>query len=62
MTSVGFVLAVAPLLPLWGLLLLAAAAAALLAVGVWRRAPGLGWRAAAVIVLLAALVNPALIE
>ena len=62
MTSTGYTLAAAPLLPWWALALLAAAAVLLLGFGLWRRAPGLGWRALALAVLLAALVNPSLIE
>ena len=62
MTSTGWSLAAAPLLAWWLLALFAAAAILLLGLGVWRRAPGLGWRAAALAVLLVALVNPSLIE
>ena len=62
MTSSGFTLAAAPLLPWWALALLAAAAVVLIGFGVWRRAPGLGWRATALAVLLTALVNPSLVE
>ena len=62
MTSTGWSIAAAPLLPWWALAVFAAAAIALLGLGLWRGAPGLGWRAAAIAVLLAALVNPSLIE
>jgi hypothetical protein len=58
----GFTLAAAPLLPWLLLALLAMAGALCLGFGILRRAPGLGWRAIAVVVLLAALVNPSLIE
>jgi len=61
-TSSGFAIAAAPLLPWWVLALFAAAGALLVAFGILRRAPGLGWRAIAIAVLLAALVNPSLIE
>ena len=62
MSSSGFALATAPLLP-WALLaLLAAAGAVCLGFGIVRRAPGLGWRAIAIVVLLAALLNPSLVE
>jgi hypothetical protein len=61
-TSTGYTLAAAPLLPWWALALLAAAAILLLGFGLWRHAAGLGWRALALAVLLAALVNPSLIE
>jgi hypothetical protein len=62
MTSTGFSLAAAPLLPWWALAALATAAVALLGFGLWRRASGLGWRAVALAVLLVALVNPSLIQ
>jgi hypothetical protein len=62
MTSTGWSLAAAPLLSWWALAAFAAVGTALLALGIWRGAPGLGWRAAAIAVLLAALVNPSLIE
>ena len=62
MTSTGYTLAATPLLPWWALALLAAAAILLLGFGLWRHAAGLGWRALALAVLLAALVNPSLIE
>jgi hypothetical protein len=62
MTSSGFALAAAPLLPWWALALLAAAGALLVTFGIVRAAPGLAWRAIAIAVLLAALVNPSLIE
>ena len=62
MTSTGYSLAATPLLPWWALAIFAAAAVLLLVFGVWRGAPGLSWRALAIAVLLAALVNPSLIE
>jgi hypothetical protein len=62
MSGGGFTLAAAPLLPWLLLALLAAAGALCLGFGVLRRAPGLGWRAIAIVVLLAALVNPSLID
>jgi hypothetical protein len=62
MTSTGFSIAAAPLLAWWALVLLGSAALLLLALGVWRAAPALGWRAAAIVILLAALINPSLIE
>ena len=58
----GFSLAAAPLLPWLAVALLAAAGVLCLAFGVLRRAPGLGWRAIAIAVLLAALVNPSVIK
>jgi hypothetical protein len=62
MTSTGWSLAAAPLLPWWALALFLAAGILLLALGVWRGAPGLGWRFAAIGILLAALANPSLIK
>ena len=62
MSGGGFTLAAAPLLPWLLLALLAMAGALCLGFGILRRAPGLGWRAIAIVVLLAALVNPSLIE
>jgi hypothetical protein len=61
-SSSGFALATAPLLPWLLLALLAVAGALCLGFGILRRAPGLGWRTIAIFVLLAALVNPSLIE
>jgi hypothetical protein len=61
-SSNGFTLAAAPLLPWLLLALLTAAGALCLGFGVLRRAPGLGWRAVAIVVLLTALINPSLIE
>ncbi len=62
MSGGGFTLAAAPLLPWLLLALLAMTGALCLGFGILRRAPGLGWRAIAIVVLLAALVNPSLIE
>ncbi|MFQ5773453.1 MAG: hypothetical protein ACE5GS_02935 [Kiloniellaceae bacterium] len=41
---------------------LAAAALAVLGLGLWRRAQGIGWRVLAVVALLLALANPTLVE
>jgi hypothetical protein len=61
MSGSALVLATAPLLS-WPLLAgLVAAAALVLALGALRRARGLLWRAGALAILLAALVNPSLI-
>ena len=62
MTSSGFTLATAPLLPWWAIAMLAAVCVLCLGFGVTRRAPGLSWRTVAVLILLAALVNPSMIE
>src|SRR4051795_12614573 len=58
----AYTLAAAPLLPWWAIVALAAAAALVLALGLWRRAGGVWWRTAAVLMLLAILVNPSLVE
>ena len=52
----------APLLPVFMIGGLAAIAALLLAVALWRRAAGVWWRLAAFAVLLLALANPSLVE
>jgi hypothetical protein len=62
MTGSAFALASAPLLPWYAIAFLGAACALVLSFGILRRAPGLLWRAIAVAILLAALVNPSLIE
>src|SRR2546423_554499 len=56
----AYTLAAAPLLPWWAIVALAGAAALVLALGLWRRAGGVWWRTAAVLMLLAILVNPSL--
>ncbi|HKS88841.1 MAG TPA: hypothetical protein VJR70_05320 [Stellaceae bacterium] len=58
----AYTLATAPLLPWWAIAALGGAALLLLVLGVWRRARGVGWRAAALAMLLAILVNPSLVE
>ena len=61
--SVGaFTLATAPLLPWAAIALLAAVSALVLGFGLLRRARGLPWRAIAFAILLAALVNPSVVE
>jgi hypothetical protein len=52
----------APLLPIWLIGGLGAAAVLLLAVALWRRANGVWWRLAAFAVLLLALANPSIVE
>jgi hypothetical protein len=62
MSASGFTLAYAPLLP-WPVIAgLCGLCVLVLAFGIWRRASGLAWRAIAVAILLAALVNPSLVE
>ena len=58
----AYTLAAAPLLSWWIIAALAGAAALVLALGLWRRAGGVWWRGAAVLMLLAILVNPSLVE
>jgi hypothetical protein len=61
--SVGaFTLATAPLLSWTAIALLGAVSALVLGLGLLRRAPGLPWRAIALAILLAALVNPSVVE
>ncbi len=62
MSISGVSLAAAPLLPWPVLALLAASAALCLGFGVLRHASGVSWRAIAIVVLLAALINPSLIK
>jgi hypothetical protein len=62
MNASGFTLAYAPLLPWLVIAGLGGLGALVLAFGIWRRASGLAWRAIAVAILLAALVNPSLVE
>ncbi|HEY5211182.1 MAG TPA: hypothetical protein VIJ42_17215 [Stellaceae bacterium] len=58
----GWNLAVAPMLPWWAVAAFAAAAVLLLAVGVWRGARGLPWRAAGLVLLLLILLDPSLVR
>jgi hypothetical protein len=62
MSVSAYTVALAPLIPWRVLAVLAGVALLILALGAWRRARGLYWRAAAVAILLAILVNPALVE
>ncbi len=61
MSPGAYTIAIAPLVPWTWIAGLAAAAILVLAIGAWRRARGLGWRGAAVALLLAILVNPSLV-
>ena len=58
----AYTIATAPLLPWWAVAALASAALLALALGAWRRARGTLWRAAALAMLLAIVVNPSLVE
>jgi hypothetical protein len=62
MSGSAYALATAPLVPWWAVAALGGAAIVVLTLGLWRRARGVWWRAAAVAMLLAALVNPSLVE
>jgi hypothetical protein len=61
MSGFALSLAAAPLLAWPVIAAFAAAALLLLAFGAWRRARGLPWRALAIAILLAALINPSLV-
>jgi hypothetical protein len=62
MSGSAFTLATAPLLPWAVIALLGAACVLILGLGILRRARGLPWRAIAFAILLAALVNPSVVE
>ena len=62
MTGSAYTIAAAPLLPWPAIAALGGACVLILAFGVLRRARGLMWRVIAVVILLAALVNPSVIE
>ena len=62
MMGSGFTLASAPLLPWWAIAALAAGYVLVIGFGILRGARGLSWRAIALLILLAALVNPSVIE
>jgi len=62
MSGSAFTLATAPLLPWAAIALLGGACVLVLGLGILRRAPGLPWRAIALAILLAALVNPSVVE
>ena len=52
----------APLLPWSVVTALAVVALATVALALWRRAPGVWWRAAAAAALITALANPSLVQ
>ncbi len=58
----GWGLAFAPMLPLWAIAAFALAAVLLLALGAWRGARGLLWRAGGLILLLLVLLDPSLVR
>ena len=62
MSASAYTIAFSPFIPWWAVAALGGAALVVLALGLWRRARGLAWRGLAVAVLLAILINPALVE
>ena len=62
MSSGAFTLASAPLLPWLAIASLGTACLLILGFGILRRARGLLWRSIACAILLAALVNPSVVE
>jgi hypothetical protein len=58
----AYTIATAPLVAWWAIAALGVAALLLLALGLWRRARGVFWRALAFAMLLMILVNPSLVE
>lgn len=61
MTGISSI-AFSPDIPVWLLLAMAGAAVLLLAYGIFRQAPGVGWRTIALLAGLLALANPSLVE
>src|SRR3954469_19845671 len=62
MMGSAYNLAFAPLLPWWTIGAFGGVPELIVGLGLWWRARGLAWRVAAVLVLLAMLVNPSLVE
>jgi hypothetical protein len=62
MSFSAYTIAAAPLVPWWAITALAGAGVLALTLGLWRRARGLAWRGGVIAILLAILVNPALIQ
>lgn len=52
----------APMIPTWALMMAAVIAALLIGYGAWRRARGIGWRAAAIAALIIAIADPRLVR
>jgi hypothetical protein len=62
MSASAYTIAFAPLIAWWAIAAFAGVALLILALGAWRRARGIYWRGAVVVILLAILANPALVE
>ena len=62
MNGSAYTVAFAPLIPWVAIAAFAGIAVLILAFGAWRRARGIFWRTAVVVILLAVLANPALVE
>src|SRR6202041_1447344 len=62
MSFSAYAITFAPLVPWAAIGALAGIAALILLLGLWRRARGVYWRAAAVLFLLAIIANPAMVQ
>jgi hypothetical protein len=62
MSASAYTVAFAPLIAWWAIAAFAGVALLILALGTWRRARGIYWRGAVVVILLTILANPALVE
>ncbi|MBV9522083.1 MAG: hypothetical protein JO010_04785 [Alphaproteobacteria bacterium] len=62
MIGTAYTVSAAPLISWWALGALGAAALAILGIGLWRRARGIGWRILVLAALFTTLLNPALIQ
>jgi hypothetical protein len=62
MSASAYTIAFAPLIAWWAIAAFAGVALLILALGAWRRARGIYWRGAVVVILLTILANPALVE
>jgi len=62
MSFSAYTIAFSPLVAWWAIAAFAGTAVLILLLGLWRRARGVAWRAAVVLILLTILANPALVE
>jgi hypothetical protein len=62
MSASAYTIAFAPLIAWWAIAAFAGVALLILALGAWRRARGIYWRGAVVVILLTIRANPALVE